>query len=836
MTLWRLTAREIRRRPGRALLTLLSIAIGMAAIVAVSLGTATTRQAYQRMYEEVAGRAALEVTAEGGGTFPESLAETVRAVKGVRAAVPSVQRRTVLKLPQKQFDLLVMGIDPVRDSEVRDYELRDGRLFSDRNEVAALLEVGFAEGAGIRLGDSVKLISRRPLSVKVVGLVGPRGVAGFNKGGVIFLPLGAAQRWFTARGQVNSIDIVLQEGVEEAAVARQVRGCIPTGLDVRPAAARTQMAEGTTLYIEQGLHLASCFAVALAVIIILNTFLMNISERRRQLATLRAVGATRAQVIRMLLGEGLVMGALGTALGCLLGAGGGYLLMVGITHINVGTPPPVIIRPWAFLLAAVLGPATAVLSALVPALMATRISPVEAMQPAVSIDGARIPRWLTLTGILLAVVTGILLAACIRNLIPLVLCVLILVVFAGSFVLLMPWLVGPLGRGLAWLLRPVLRLEGRLAHRQVRRRPVRTALTAGVLYMAVCVGIGLGTTIMNTVGRVHSWSQRTMVGDFFLRATFPDTATGETVPVPMEVADEVGKVPGISNVDTMRFFSLSVADRRVFVVAMEFTGNELPLDLYRASPTDTRRRLLAGEVVVGTVLAQRAGIHPDDEITLKTPHGDRQFRVAALAVDYMVGGYVIYIRRSVAEPLFNLEGVNALLITAEPEARPAVHDALAKLAGAHGLMLHSFADLSREIDLIVAGVVGGLWGILVLGFVVAAFGIANTLTMNVLEQTRELAMLRVVAMTRGQVRKMVLSQAGLMGVIGLVLGTLAGTLTAYIISLSMMPLLGYPVDFVVQPLLLVGCFAVGLVLVLLAALVPAERAARLDLLIALQHE
>ena len=119
---------------------------------------------------------------------------------------------------------------------------------------------------------------------------------------------------------------------------------------------------------------------------------------------------------------------------------------------------------------------------------------------------------------------------------------------------------------------------------------------------------------------------------------------------------------------------------------------------------------------------------------------------------------------------------------------------------------------------------------------VAAFGIANTLTMNVLEQTRELALLRVVAMTRRQVRRLVLLQAGIIGLIGLGLGIIDGISTAYAIGASMMPLLGYPVDFLFHPWFLGKCLSFGLALVLIAALAPADRAAKLDLLIALQYE
>ena len=241
--------------------------------------------------------------------------------------------------------------------------------------------------------------------------------------------------------------------------------------------------------------------------------------------------------------------------------------------------------------------------------------------------------------------------------------------------------------------------------------------------------------------------------------------------------------------------------------------------------------------MIGTKLAQQLRVKPGDEIEVDTTRqGKQKLRVAALAIDYMVGGEIMFIARTTAEKLFDIRGVNTIMVMARPDSLAAVHDALAQIARRDQLMLHSFADLSRMLDRMMGGVIGGLWAILALGFVVAAFGIANTLTMSVLEQTRELALLRVVAMTRRQVRRFVLSQAAIIGLIGLGLGIVAGIGTAYAISLSMMPLLGYPVDFPWHPWLVSGGLGFGLILVLIAALGPAERAARLDLLIALQYE
>jgi putative ABC transport system permease protein len=153
-----------------------------------------------------------------------------------------------------------------------------------------------------------------------------------------------------------------------------------------------------------------------------------------------------------------------------------------------------------------------------------------------------------------------------------------------------------------------------------------------------------------------------------------------------------------------------------------------------------------------------------------------------------------------------------------------------------GLLFQSFAELQRRIDEMTRGVVGGLWGLLVLGLVVGAFAMANTLTMNVLEQTRELALLRVVAMTRWQVRKTILAQAAIVGSIGLLTGTVGGMIGAYVMNLSQVPLLGHAPDFAFHPSLLLVCIGLGFLVILAAAWLPAERAARLKLLIALQYE
>ncbi len=838
MILARLVWNEVRQRPGRAVLTLLSIVIGVSAVLSVSLAIDNAHRAYEDMYKTMAGRADLEVAAVDGSSFPSSVLAEVERVPGVAVAVPAWQSLTTLLHEGAQVRVIVMGIDPARDAEIRDADLATGQYLAD--EPAALLDTGLARALGIGPGQEVRIrVKARPYvrSVPVVGLLAPRGAAGFSQAGTVFLPLPVAQRWFNLRDRINTISLRVAQGADVEAVQSAVASRLPEGLTVRPPAARSRVPRSALEMAEHGLNFGSALVVILGVFIILNTFLMNLSERRRQLAILRAIGATRGQLARMVLGEALAMGLLGTALGSVLGPFGAEFILGAIAQAQGAEPPPLRFSAGPFVLAALVGPLVSLAAAYVPMRIAARIPPLEGIRPVVSVDRADVSPWIIWTSLALCLTGGLVLVGCIVGWFPAVWSIPSGIVFTVAWVPVFPGLLRPVAPRLAAALFPLLGTEGRLGCVQLLRRSARAGLTGGVLFIAVSTGIGLGTTIINNVEDVRTWYRRTMVGDFFLRAMFANPATGQTVPMPESLGPEIARIPGITNVDTIRFLGGQVGDTSVAVVIREFTDpTNLPVDLAQGSPDEVRRRLFQGEAVLGTVLANRLGLKLGDEFTLQTSEGPRQLRMAGTAIEYTLGGSVVYLERRSAAKILPVEGVDAFLITAAPERREEVGRQLEALAKAQGLMLHNASELSALLEGVMTGVVHSLWGVLALGCVIAAFGVANTLTMNVLEQTREIALLRVVAMTRRQVRKMILSQAIILGLMALLAGTVAGVVTAWFIKQSMVPLLGYAVEFVIHPWVLAGSVVIGLGLVIATALVPAERAARLNLLIALQYE
>ncbi len=863
MVLWKFTRREVFSRPGRATLTLLSIVIGVAAVVAVSVGTATTNGAFQEMYASVAGRAGLEVVAPGDGFFDERVADEIEKVPGVKRAVPTVQRPSWLRYQRNRVGLFVMGIDPDRDKAVRDYELQQGRFFQKPHD--ALLELSFARGLGVKVGDQVKLTTMRGQAkpFTVCGLLSPHGVAGFKEGNVIFLRLRTAQLLFGKADEVNVVSVVLKEGADEKAVSEAIRARLPqpaaaekdaaengtaesgaTVLTVRSPIERTSLSKELIEKVRAGLDVAYGTIIFLACVTILNTFLMNVGERRRQLAVLRAIGTTRRQLIQMLLVEALAMGVVGTLLGAAAGLGGAYLLTQSMSKVYNAPMPALRVTMLPFITAGLLGPIVSLAAMIAPAWIAGRVSPLEGMRFAGSDRRGRIPAWYAAVALLALATTGVALAACIVGYLPSRAMTIVGLLFTAAFLLLIPIVLNPLAALVSKALSPLLRTEGRIASRQILRRLVRTSLTVGILYVAISTAITIGTNILDTVSDIHVWTNKTLKGDFIVRATNQDTASGTSAKMPETYVDQLRKIEGAANVDSLRYINGSVlapkltdGKQQVMIFVRDFTAaGELPLDIRAGDSGTLRQRLSAGEVVLGTNLAHRLEVGVGDNITLETREGLKQLRVAATATAYMVGGMVVYLEGQTARRLLDVEGVNWYVVNAKRGSADEVHAALTAFCTRNDLMLQSFADLLQRIDEMTRGVIAGLWGLLVLALVVSAFAMANTLTMNVLEQTRELALLRVVAMTRWQVRKTILAQALTIGAIGMLTGTVGGMIGAYVMNLCSAQLLGHAPLFALHPPLVFACIAAGLVVILAAAWLPAERAARLNLLIALQYE
>ncbi|MFO0905365.1 MAG: FtsX-like permease family protein [Pirellulales bacterium] len=828
--------RSLCSRPGRALLTVSSIVIGVAALMAFVMTTSTTRGAYKQMFSLVTGRASLEIVGPGETRFSDKLLDEIADVPHIAVASPAVRRLSTLFAHGQRVNLEVFGIVPEKDREVRDYEIVAGRMFESADEV--VIDAALARRVGAKPGDTVKLLTERGLkSLELVGTLQPKGGAALRQAGIALVSLKKGQSLFKAAGKLDTVQIVVDKEEHLEAVRAEIAKRLPEGIDVRPPNTQSQLMEETLMSSEQGLRLSTVFSQLLAGFIILNTFLMNVGERRRQLSILRAIGATSSQIRRALLTESLLLGVVGVA----LGIGGGFLIGRTLNHILSNSLslalPEASLNLRDVAIAAFFGLATSLAGALVPAIRAGRVSPLEGMSR-VSASDVQGASWQYLAaGGLITAVSIVFIVVPLLGYLPIIIPTYTAPFLLIGIVMLSPPVMAPLIRLGAKIVSPVLQVEGRMAVLQLLRHRTRTTLTCGVLFVAAATGIGISYSILDNVKDIRDWYHQVVIGDFFIRAMRPDMASGQSADLPGELGEALHKMPDIAMLESASMVESRIGETKVVVVARDFKDPEPPaFDLVSGDRHQLRQQLLDGQVVIASVLGMRLKLAQGDDLTLETSQGPRKFRICGVTNEYMMGGYAIYMARPLAVNLLGVEGVDGYAIRAVPGRREELRKALEPLCDAQGVLLHSLTDVVETIEFTIRGIVACLWGLIGLGFLIGAFGVVNTLTMNVLEQTRELGMLRIVAMTRVQVRRTILTQALLIGMAGLPPGVVGGIVTAYVINLATMPSIGHPVEFGFRPWLLLGSLAGALAITVAAAWFPARRAAGLDVVRAMHYE
>ena len=860
MPLRRLSIREIQSRPARSLLTLLSIVGGVAAIVATYLASESAQLAQIALVRAVSGNAALEIEGAGGASFDGKPLEPIAKLPGVAVASPVLRRYSNMTVggepevdpntPQGstepeskkpvRYRVQLLGVVPELDQQVRGYKLVSGENLdrSDSDFNAVLMDEGFARSAHVTLGSEVRFLTRSYVQTgKVVGLIKPSNASAGIQSGLIVAHLKTVQQWSRANGKLDAVQIVLDKNVSLERMTETIKGMLSEDLRVAQPQLRSQVTKESLAGPQLGLLVAMVVVMILSVLIIYNTFQMNVGERRRTIGILRAMGTTRRQILWMIVREGLWLGALGTLLGCIIGPFGAAAFRMSYAKFLQIEIPASPLSIWPYLLAGSCGVTVSLIGSFLPALFASRLSPSEAMRVVAKGEfGTNRTIFLQLGGLFL--VAGLIVQIlAMSDLIPLKYSVPALLPIIFGAIFLIPAVIRDLTRMVEKSFSFFFKTEGLLARRQILRHRGRSSLTIGIIFIAMGGGLGLASTILDNVRNIEGWYSRAVKGDFFVRAAMPDMNSGQAADMPDGLTEKVTAMQGVELVDSLRFVRARSNENSVIVVVRKFNSkSQQYFDLVEGDEDEVMEGIHRGEVVLGSVLSQRLNLHIGDTLPLETKEGSTTLRVVGVTNEYLAGGLTLYLEASIAKKLLDVDGTDVIVVKANATELAVVEHQLRALCDETGMMLQSNIELLGYVRETTNGMVGGLWVVLAIGSVVAAFGLINTLAMNILEQTREIGMLRVVAMTRRQVRKMILAQALFMGIIGVVPGVLIGLWIAFVLNLSTQPATGRAIEFGFYPWLIVCSPLLELLVVVIAALIPAERAARINISSALQYE
>ncbi|WFE54064.1 FtsX-like permease family protein [Micromonospora sp. WMMD1155] len=810
----RLTLRSLRAEALRMLLSALAVVLGVAFVAGTMIFVDGMRAGTYERAGTFDRHTDLGVYSAGREVLPPTLVDRVRAVDGVAAAageltdtagVLGVDGRPVL-------GFTVLAAIPTEDA-LRSYDVVAGRLPDRAGEVVLDAETvaaeGFALGAAVRVGGATG--PAHPYT-----LVGTVDVAGTARdvGGPFVGMVGPDALALTVRPGYGRVLVAARPGASVAALTERLRAVVGGEATVKSRAQILDEAvEDAVRNVEQFRMLLLIFvgvAVVVAGFVIANTFAIVLAQRTRRTALLRLIGATRGQVFRAAVLESAVLGLVPSACGVLLGvalAGGMRLMM---SRLDAPVTGGLTVTGSTVVTGLLLGTALTVCAALLPAWRGTRVAPVAALtdaavQPARAAGRVR----LAVGAVVLTVGVAALAGAADAGQLLLVAVGGVLAFF--GIVLFGPVLVPALARVFGWPARRVLGATGDLAVANTIRNPRRVAASA----TALVIGIGLVSAFMVGARSTKDGIERSV--DAQIGTDFVVSGIGQNLPAAL--AGELAARPELGVVHEQ--LSTVVADVEIRAAHPALVGRTLGAVL-----AGDVARLGPGQVLVHREVAQARGWQVGSPVTVR----GRSFRVAAVVTDDTSGdgaptGHVIDMADEDFAALFPdqrgfLAEVDPAAGVSADRAREAIETVLGRYPTVNLMDQGAYKRmLTGTVDMLLVFVTA----LLGLAVVIALVGVANTLSLSVVERTRENAVLRAVGLTRGRMRGVLAVEAVLMALVGAVLGIGLGTG----VSASAMALLArLGGDFhVVLPLGQLGLtLAVAVLAALLASVLPARRA------------
>jgi putative ABC transport system permease protein len=848
--LWSTSFRHQLRHPAQLVLALLGLALGVATIVAVDVATGSAARAFELSLAAVQGPATHELDGGPAGIDETWYVQLVRTLHVVRATPIVAGYVTV-----GEAALQLLGVDPLAAAGFADGD-GSGAPGGAPPGYETVLDSGSAlaqwmsgTGAVMLTQDTATQLRLRPGASFRVDAGGHAlqgqllAAPGNSVGGlaaVMLTDVSTAQQWLGLQGRLTRIELRVPAGRAGALELQQVRRGLPPGVTLSVAAQRARAGVDMTQAFDTNLRALSLLALLVGLFLVYGTMSFAIVQRRRSLGVLRALGATRAQLLRVILleatGLALVGGVLGLAAGALLGRA-----LVGMVSQTINdlyyvvAVNSVTLPPGEPLLAIGAAVAVALLAAAAPALEATHSAPQLTLRPSV-LEG-RVRRGAALllgVSVLLGLGCGVIVLSTQRSVLAgfgaLVLAML--AVAAATPALLYACASG-LARSPLATAPPV-----RLALGGIAGSLSRTGVAVAALAMAVAAMIGISIMVDSFRESLRDWLSHTLQADIYVGAPGPGFARPERRLDAAVVADLL-RVPGVAGYSASRRAVVDSERGPVVLDALDITpALRAGVDLTAAAP-DVWERFAHGEVLLAQPLAYRLDLTIGSTLRLTTALGPRSVRVAGVFREYGNDRGSLRISRPLYRRLWQDASISTLALYVVPGADvgAVVSRLYGAAAGRQALQVDTPAQV-RAISLAIferTFIITRVLNWLAAG--VAAVGLLSALLAWQLGRTRELALLRVLGLTRAGAALMIEAQTLFMGVVALLAALPAGVLTAVLlVRVINRRAFGWQIDLHLHPGQLTAAIGLALAAALAAGVYPAWRTARAPLVQDLREE
>lgn len=837
--MWRLALKQVAAHRFRLALTALAVVLGVTFVSGTMVLTDTSQKVFDDKFTsrnsgsdltirtEVAFDEAMGVEVEHE-PVPAGLVDRVRGTTGVQEVVGVISGKgTVLvdgtAVKSTGHPLLMSWIE----APFGGFTITSGH--PPRSAGDLVLDRETARRAGVRVGSVVTVQSGRVGSFRVVGLAEPTRSAAYAGTSVALTGTRDAQEMLRLGDRYSEIRVTAGPSTPVRTLENRLRDLVGPGYAVtssKDVARASSDAARTQLGYIQGMLLALAAAsLLIGAYLIANTFTIVVAQRTRELALLRAAGASGRQVRRLLRGEALVVGVTGSAVGTVLGIGAAAALRGLLSGTGADLPSgPAVVRPGSILLSFAVGVGVTMLAAIAPSRRAGRVSPLQALRASAATTVTSRRR--RVIGTIATAVTVVALGGAILADAAVAVVAVAAVAAVVALASLGPVFAGPLTRLLA---RPFAAtgVAGRLAGEFAAKAPRRTAATVMALTLSIALVAFMTVLAASMKKDISDRYEEVIQADYVVESSGGEMLGG----LSPEVYDRVASLPQVEVATRMRFGHVKRGSSTTAVTAVDpaTIGSALRMDLQAGEVAD----LATGGVMVSEDIAAAEALVVGDTLTMTFPReGAQELRVVGIFDSDLVAAFQTEYLLSLdtyARHFAEDVDANVFIELASGADRRAARGAISRaLDDVPNADLRDQDAAAKGRTAMVDQVLGLVTVLLLLTVGIALLGITNTLALSILERTREIGLLRAIGMTGSQLRWMIRCEAALQAALAVVMGSLLGLgfAAATVASLGGNEAVDLVVPWGWLASVLVGGTAAGL----LAGLLPARRAARLPLM------
>ena len=857
--------KNLKTYPVRIFLTTSSIILGVAVIIASSIFSESNKSAFDNLFSGIYEGVDLVVQpiqedfAEGfsgdGGQgpisfevkkIPDNKIQEITNLPSVKAAWGEVLGfAQFIKIVDGETVLISNGFAPTfgaawdSNSYAQQWSLVDGEPPTNTKEV--VMDIVTAENHDFSVGDRVTVLAgATPASFTIVGIAEFANVGAPGGATFALFEFRTAQRLLDSRDEVDLINVVIENNFDINDVKTQITNLDAENLNVINAQeAAAEQADS----IKQGLdffntilNVFAGIAIFVGAFIIQNTFRILLLQRTKELSLLRALGTSKRQIYRLVISESLFMSVIGSGLGIALGIGLAVAVKEGLQYFEFGLPDgPLVLTTEAAITGLIIGITVTILSSLLPARKASQVSPMEAIRDSVSTPKRKSLFIRLVFGSLISVVGFGLLFGVLYDFLDLpTLSSLQQVGFGAGVIFIGISVITPsITKPFVFLFDKIYDLVfgilGKLATENSKRTPRRTASTASALMIGLTL-ISLANVITTSFkAQAESLISEVILADYQVSASNVFVSPG----IPTGLSEELLELDEVTKLSRTRATVVGYNQRPLILGAVD----ETVFDLVKTDDISGNRKDFLNENAIGVLkqTAEREELFVGDEIVLTIPEeGERTFIVSYI-FDWTTQPPAEFFVLLESNTFFADESLDTELYFNVNKKTPELEDKINSIVDQYpGVEVRDEDGLVEEANNQIQLLLNVIYGFLSISIFVALFGITNTLSLSVYERTREIGLMRAIGTYRKQIRRMIFIESSIIAIFGAALGTGLGIFFAWSLIQTLADE-GFTVFAVSIPqtALWIG---ISIVAGIIAAILPAIRASRQNILEAISYE